>query len=205
MGVWGDISSTSMDWGVGLASTSQSLSRVPLSNLYPQRDLGNVFARIPLSLGGTQGKFFGPCMNKIGTQRRWEQLSCISCAVKMLRKGLCVKPGRSQIKNTVTFQFQFWTCPNTPWRDCEFKKNSNNLPWSIMAWAVAGRCLIFLVFSMKQRSDSLFLQMLISRHSEGLTGLEFWLGEPQKIGDPGSPWAGLCHHLFLHSQAQHHQ
>lgn len=39
------------------------LSRVPLSNLYTQRDLGNV-------LGGTQGKLFGPSKGKIGTQRR---------------------------------------------------------------------------------------------------------------------------------------
>lgn len=99
MGFWGDIYSTSMDWGVRLATRSQSLSRVPLSNLYPQSDLGNMLARIPLSLGSTQGKLFGSCMCKIGTQRRWEQLSCISCAVKMLRKGLCVRCGRSQINN----------------------------------------------------------------------------------------------------------
>lgn len=82
------------------------LSRVPLSNLYTQRDLGNV-------LGGTQGKLFGPSKGKIGTQRRWEWLSCISCAVKMLRKSLCMQTERSQINNRTTFHYHFWTCPNT--------------------------------------------------------------------------------------------
>lgn len=69
MGVWGDIYSTSVEqlWieGVGLDSGCQALSWMPLSNLYPQRNLSSVNAR-SLSLGSTQGRLFSPVGTRLG-------------------------------------------------------------------------------------------------------------------------------------------